>query len=223
MRAAVELPTSERRQASSISHSCSTSVSAPQGRLGQRRVSPAKPQVDGDHRAARQPAGARVARSATSSEHVTRTSGAGSGRCVGASPGAATRSVRIRPIRAVVPRGQPVLDRRCRRHRRRPGDRRRHREGVGHHGPFWFAFAGSAVLRLAHIAHADEAALRRDCARSACTVGAEVDMRAIAGQVSGLLGSRRSLMIRFWISLVPSKIVVSRASRQCRSTCRSVV
>ncbi len=30
-------------------------------------------------------------------------------------------------------------------------------------------------------------------------------------------------MIRFWISLVPSKIVVSRASRQCRSTCRSVV
>src|SRR3712207_959996 len=29
-------------------------------------------------------------------------------------------------------------------------------------------------------------------------------------------------MIRFWISLVPSKIVVSRASRQCRSTWRSV-
>ena len=40
---------------------------------------------------------------------------------------------------------------------------------------------------------------------------------------SGLRGSSRSLMIRFWISLVPSKIVVSRASRQCRSTCRSVV
>ncbi len=44
-----------------------------------------------------------------------------------------------------------------------------------------------------------------------------------AAQVRGLRGSRRSLMIRFWISLVPSKIVVSRASRQCRSTCRSVV
>ncbi len=42
-------------------------------------------------------------------------------------------------------------------------------------------------------------------------------------QVRGERGSIRSLMIRFWISLVPSKIVVSRASRQCRSTCRSVV
>jgi hypothetical protein len=50
-----------------------------------------------------------------------------------------------------------------------------------------------------------------------------LDRRPDGPQVSGLLGSRRSLMIRFWISLVPSKIVVSRASRQCRSTCRSVV
>jgi hypothetical protein len=33
-------------------------------------------------------------------------------------------------------------------------------------------------------------------------------------QDSGERGSSRSLMIRFWISLVPSKIVVSRASRQ---------
>jgi hypothetical protein len=43
------------------------------------------------------------------------------------------------------------------------------------------------------------------------------------GQLSGLRGSIVLLMIRFWISLVPSKIVVSRASRQCRSTWRSVV
>jgi hypothetical protein len=33
----------------------------------------------------------------------------------------------------------------------------------------------------------------------------------------------RSLMMCCWIWLVPSKMVVSRASRQCRSTCRSVV
>jgi hypothetical protein len=33
----------------------------------------------------------------------------------------------------------------------------------------------------------------------------------------------RSLMMCCWIWLVPSKIVVSRASRQCRSTWRSVV
>lgn len=30
-------------------------------------------------------------------------------------------------------------------------------------------------------------------------------------------------MMRIWISLVPSKIFVSRASRQCRSTWKSVV
>ena len=52
---------------------------------------------------------------------------------------------------------------------------------------------------------------------------AHADTARRVAQVSGLRGSRRSLMIRFWISLVPSKIVVSRASRQCRSTCRSVV
>ncbi|GAA4707412.1 hypothetical protein GCM10023215_55420 [Pseudonocardia yuanmonensis] len=34
------------------------------------------------------------------------------------------------------------------------------------------------------------------------------------GQPSGLRGSNRSAMIFCWISLVPSKIVVSRASRQ---------
>src|SRR4029079_5340328 len=33
----------------------------------------------------------------------------------------------------------------------------------------------------------------------------------------------RSLMMCCWIWLVPSKIVVNRASRQCRSTWRSVV
>ena len=42
-------------------------------------------------------------------------------------------------------------------------------------------------------------------------------------QASGDLGRMRSLTMRFWISLVPSKIVVNRASRQCRSTWRSVV
>ena len=30
-------------------------------------------------------------------------------------------------------------------------------------------------------------------------------------------------MMRIWISLVPSKMRVSRASRQCRSTWKSVV
>src|SRR5580704_6683158 len=35
--------------------------------------------------------------------------------------------------------------------------------------------------------------------------------------------SRRSEMMRFWISDVPSKILVSRASRQCRSTACNVV
>ena len=45
----------------------------------------------------------------------------------------------------------------------------------------------------------------------------------VTRHVSGLRGRRRSAMIRCWIWLVPSKIVVSRASRQCRSTCRSVV
>jgi hypothetical protein len=37
-------------------------------------------------------------------------------------------------------------------------------------------------------------------------------------QARGERGSGRSLTMRFWISLVPSEMVVSRASRPCRRT-----